>query len=404
MIKNGLLLLLSSLISWSCFAQLGCTDPQATNFDQNAQENDGSCSYSAATNTPLSSVLLDASLSETSGLLFWSNHWWTQNDDTETKLYEFSPTDGTVADELVIQNVTNQDWEEIAQDENYLYIGDFGNNASGNRTNLQVLRIQKATIMGQQVIDTIAFSYENQLDLTAQASNSTDFDCEAFVVGSDSIFLFTKQWNSKKTFLYGFPKTPGTFIAKLKDSLNVQGLITGATYLEDKNLLALSAYTTNLQPFAYLLYDFQGTHFFKANKRKINLNLNFHQIESIATLDGLQYYFTNERFQTTQFTTEAQFHHFDFSAYLEDYLSPSQVGLDEKEKVHIQIYPNPSSNFLTLNQLIAGENTYQIFNAEGKIIEVGTISEVKSSLDISKFERGTYTILIGNQSLKFVKE
>src|SRR5699024_10353008 len=120
----------------------------------------------------------------------------------------------------------NHDWEEIAQDENYIYVGDFGNNVSGNRTDLKIIRVSKSSILEDNPqMDEINFSYEDQTDFTTKEPNNTDYDCEAFEITEEAIFLFTKEWLSKETRLYKLPKTPGTYMAKLQDSYNVNGLI-----------------------------------------------------------------------------------------------------------------------------------------------------------------------------------
>jgi hypothetical protein len=104
--------------------------------------------------------------------------------------------------------------------------------------------------------------------------------------------------------------------------LNVNGLITGGVILEDKKIIVLCGYSKKLQPFLYLLYDYKGTDFFSGNKRKIQLKLPFHQIEGIATRDGLHYYLTNENFQRKPFISVSQQLHFvDLKTYFEFYLS-----------------------------------------------------------------------------------
>src|SRR5690606_30715450 len=109
-----------------------------------------------------------------------------------------------------LQSISNTDWEEISQDEDYFYIGDFGNNGHGNRTDLHILRISKASLADEPIIDTIHFSYNNQTDFTGTEPNATDFDCEAMIISQDSIYLFTKQWLSQNSAIYALSKTPGS--------------------------------------------------------------------------------------------------------------------------------------------------------------------------------------------------
>ncbi|MFV8344148.1 T9SS C-terminal target domain-containing protein [Flavobacterium sp. XS2P39] len=299
----------------------GCTDPLSKNFNPLATINDGSCTYASVKIKPKYSVELDAILKETSSLTQSDTLLWTLNDDTDTAIYAID-TKGSIQNKIQLKNVTNKDWEEISQDSAFFYIGDFGNNVSGNRKDLHILRITKQSLaLSIPKIDTLSFSYSNQTDFTKTKSNATNFDCEAFIISPDSIYLFTKQWKAKRTSLYVIPKTPGKHIAKLKESYNVKGLITSATYLPKKKLLVLAGYNTLLSPFIYLFYDYNGSTFFSANKRKINIALPFHQMEGISTQDGLLYYLTNENFVRRPIINIRQkLHQFDLSTFLTDYL------------------------------------------------------------------------------------
>jgi hypothetical protein len=63
--------------------------------------------------------------------------------------------------------------------------------------------------------------------------------------------------------------------------LQYKGLITGATYLPHKKIIALSGYSKC--PHLFTLYDYNNSNFFSGNKRKIKIALPFHQVEGIAT-------------------------------------------------------------------------------------------------------------------------
>ena len=136
----------------------GCTDKLAINYNSAATINDGSCQYNETVVSPTKSVILPDYLDETSGLVYWANKIWTHNDDTDTKIYSFTPEDVNTVFSYNLKNVINKDWEEISQDEEYLYIGDFGNNSTGNRTDLRILRLAKSTVYSMNIlIDTIWF-------------------------------------------------------------------------------------------------------------------------------------------------------------------------------------------------------------------------------------------------------
>lgn len=299
----------------------GCTDPLSKNFNPEATINDGSCLYSNVKIKPESTLKLSDTLIETSGLITFDNLSWTHNDDTDTTIYGLD-TFGKIKKKIKLEKVTNTDWEEISQDSSYIYVGDFGNNYQGNRTDLHILRIEKNSFLANKpIIDTISFSYSDQKDLTVQKPNSTNFDCEAFVVSKDSIYLFSKQWKSNKTGIYSLSKEPGKHIAQLKQTIDTEGLVTGATYLESKKLITLCGYTKLGKPFLYLIYDFKNHDFLSGNKRRINLQFSFHQIEGITTTDGLHYYITNESlFRKPILNVPQQIHHFNLSSYLSTYL------------------------------------------------------------------------------------
>lgn len=310
------------IIITSTYAQLkGCNDSLSNNYNAKATLNDGSCIYESFKIKPDYSIKLSDSIKETSGLISFDDLFWTHNDDHDKTIYGLDSL-GKIRKKIILENVINHDWEEISQDSSYLYIGDFGNNFSGSRTNLQILKIEKKSfVKGNPIIDTISFTYSDQADFNLKKQNTTNFDCEAFIVSRDSIYLFTKQWKSSKTSIYALPKQSGNHIAKLKDTLNVKGLVTGATYLEDKKLIALCGYSKMGNPFIYLLYDFKNYDFLSGNRRKIDLQLSFHQIEGIATKDGLHYYLSNESLiRKPVLNVPQQIHYFDLSPVLNSYL------------------------------------------------------------------------------------
>lgn len=303
--KKVILFFLLSITS--TYGQIsGCTDALAKNFNPKATNNDGSCLYASAKVKRESSIKLSDTLRETSGLIAFDNLLWTHNDDHDTTVYGLDSI-GKIQKKIKLDNVTNNDWEAISQDSIYIYIGDFGNNFQGNRKDLHLLRIEKKSfLLNVPVIDTISFSYSNQTDFNPKKSNTTNFDCEAFVVSADSIYLFTKQWSQNKTSVYVLPKIPGNHVARLKETLDVEGLITGATTLPSGKGIVLCGYTKKLKPFLYLLYDYKNNNFPTANQRRIKLAMPFHQIEGIATFDGKLFYVTNESFIRKPFVNVPQ--------------------------------------------------------------------------------------------------
>lgn len=250
-------------------------------------------------------------------MIFFNDLLWTHNDDHDKTIYGLDSL-GKIKRKIILKEATNHDWEEIAQDSSHIYIGDFGNNSRGNRTDLNILKIDKKSFLEENpIVEKISFRYSDQTDFSPQKPNNTNFDCEAFIISKDSIFLFTKQWKSSKTSIYVLPNQAGNQIAQFKNTFDTKGLVTGATYLQDKKTIILCGYTKIGKPFLYLLNHFEGNDFLSGNKRRIDLKLPFHQVEGIATKDGNHYFITNESLvRKPILDTPQQIHYLDLSSIL----------------------------------------------------------------------------------------
>lgn len=394
------------IIQVSVAQTFGCTDPLAINYNPEATNNDGSCIYPEASVSASFSVEIDDVLDETSGLIFWDGYLWTHNDDTDLNLYKIDTIQGKIIDKYYLEGVDNIDWEEVTQDDKYIYMGDFGNNFRGNRTDLKILRIDKQSLLDRApIIDSINFVYEDQTDFSQQPPNYTSFDCEAFIVVGDSLYLFTKDWVNEITCVYSIPKVPGDYTAKKLSCYDVEGLVTGMTYLEEKNLIVLCGYNEILQVFLYLLYDFEGTDFFGGNKRKLTLNLPFHQIEAIETTDGLKYYLTNEYFSQMVITVLQKFHIVYLDEFLADYLENLPSSIEKQNQGnYIEIFPNPANQ---INISIKSDRNEQfemnVFHISGKHVykkDFGFITEkFYYSIDNNILDSGIYIIDIKGSKL-----
>ncbi len=371
----------------------GCTDPLSQNYNPAATINDGSCTYSTVSTVSTSaSYALPTQLNETSGLILFDGSVWSHNDDTDTKLYRLSNGYDNFST-VQLNNVRNVDWEEISQDENYIYIGDFGNNASGNRKDLNILRVSKQSVLqGNAIVDTIFFSYNNQTNFTATAANKTDFDCEAFVVSADSIYLFTKQWISQQTSVYVMPKTIGTHIAQYKNSLPVSGLITGATMLPDKKITVLCGYSTSLQPFLYLLYDYRGHEFATGNKRKITVVLSYHQVEGITALNPLTYYISNEYFAHPMKTTPQKIHLLDLKQYLQNFVD-KQTAISDVSGTPCRIYYSPNSESVIVECANQNSTKLQVslYAASGQLLKK---QPTATTMSLAGCPKGVYAVVV----------
>lgn len=400
--KNKQIYLILVLFIFKINAQSGCTDPMANNYNSMSTTNDGSCTYNTTIIPVSESHNLPNTIQETSGLIEWNNFLYTHNDDSDTNIYKISKTNGTILETLPLSNVFNIDWEEIAQDANYIYLGDFGNNA-GDRTNLKIYKVLKSSISTTPIIETINFSYSNQTDFTTLASNTSDFDCQAFIVTNNEILLFTKQWTTKKTSVYNLSKTPGTHTANLLTTIDVSGLISGATFLENYNFIALSGYSSVLTPFVYLIYDYNGTNFSNANKRKINFSLVSTQVESISTVNGLDFFMTNEKYVFPPIVSvAAKLHKFSLAQYTSNYINNLSLNFNTKYE-NISIFPNPVSNELNIKTDLELDYQYKIYDSAGRLILTDRLNNKK--INVEKLNSGIYFLEVNDyrNKIKFTK-
>lgn len=188
--------------------------------------------------------IIDSTLNENSGLIFWNDLLWTFNDSGgKNEIYGFSPESGKIVITVELHNVSNYDWEDITQDDQNIYVGEIGNN-NGCRKDLQIFIVKKSDITNapfQQVnVESIKYSYADQKEFHCR-SKYHNFDCEALVSLNDKLIIFTKNWTDNKTRAYKMPKEPGEYILSPVDSFNTNGLVTGAD-INEKGVLALIGY------------------------------------------------------------------------------------------------------------------------------------------------------------------
>lgn len=375
--------------------ECGCTDPRAINYEPNATVNDGSCTYPYTIVTPYFSNALPTLLNGSSGLMFFDEMLFTHNDHDDQSLFQIDSTDGHIIEQLYFSGIPFQDVEDCDHDSLYVYLGDTGNNSFGNRTDLHFLRILKSSLQSDNpIIDTLWFSYVDQVDFSSCPDNTTDFDCEAFIVVGDSIYLFTKQWITQHTALYAMPKTPGTHVAQRKSEFAVNGLVTSACYIPENQQIVLCGYSTIMQPFVVLLYDYHGTDFFSGNKRKISLNLSFHQVEAIAHRGAYHFYLTNEYISQFGVSLAAKFHKLDLSAYL---MPIDPDGLSEnKESLSFEMYPNPTKDLLYFSGLQMVSGSYEIFNEMGQLMQSGQWEQGLTEICLPSLPGGIYYLRVNS--------
>lgn len=339
--------------------------------------------------------ILDPLLDNTSSLFYWEGDLWTCNDHGEVVFHALDTTTGAIL-RSVATGVMPNDMEEVAQDDAYFYLGDFGNNHELLRTDLRVLRFLKSDLLSGRIRpDTIAFVYEGYDPSVVKGKGlpTTDFDCEAMVAGTDSLYLFSKQWGSYQTVCYSLPKQPGTYTAFGRDTLDVQGMVTGACLMSGARMLALCGYNIICQPFVWLLYGYEDNRFFGGVLLRIDLDNGIGlQVESIATADGRRFFLTNEHFSRMGFDRPAQLLSLDLTDIITQ-LSVSDTGvvglpvLEEPEQWGLQ--PNPTTGVVEIDR--EGVELVEVMDAAGRLM---MSSQRGRQVDISGLPGGAYVVCV----------
>ena len=400
--KYFLTFLFFLLISgFSSTAQVpGCTDSQANNYNPAATINDGSCTYNPTIYSPPFRYLLPPKVKETSGLVFFRDELWTINDSgNDPILYHLDTLTGNVLQEITISDAANIDWEALAQDDESIFIGDFGNN-SGNRDDLGIYIVTKDDIPvngnGSVTSEYISFEYPDYPGSVSRKKEN-NFDCEALITIEDSLYLFSKNYGDNQTKLYRLPKVPGEYTAELLDTYNTSGLVTGADYNIESKEITLVGYTNNSYvPFFWLLFDYHENDLFSGNKRRIDLlNIPATQTEAIAYMTGKNGAITSEG--------NILFKQSSYSYYTGTWTNSTSTGLGTKEVTAFDfvLSPNPvqkSKLNVHIDNLPAGDYQIKLFDSAGKLMQIKDYQvrtekgSVKVKLKVGHLESGLYFV------------
>ncbi len=396
---SAFLLLIFNIFSFSkAFAQPGCPDPQATNYNPLATSNDGSCVYPVTNYSPFFKAELPEILREISGHVKAGSNWYAHNDGSgDAIFYRLNPETGIVNQEVNLENASNEDWEDVAATVTHIYFGDFGNNLN-DRQDLGIYKVPLADIgngnmeqIEESAWEFIPFAYEDQTDFATQPADSTEFDCEALIFFNGKLHLFTKNRKEYTTSHYIVNQATGQ--AEKLETFDTDGLITGADISPDGKLVALLGYDLRGIPktFAWLLWDWQpgSDSLFTGNKRRIELGLAFvvGQAEGIGFDGNRTGYITNERTISNGITfVDESVRWFDFKQFV-----PESSSTTEPEAVRdFQVFPNPFSQAVHF-QFFENKkpDLIRVMNQVGQVVLV--LNQVAETLDMSQLPAGLYT-------------
>ena len=243
----------------------------------------------------IKTIVLPKTINETSGLEFYNKNFITHNDSGDgPSLYVFNENGDLIKTMDLNKNsnfeIENNDWEDIASDDEYLFVADTGNNF-GNRDNLNIIRISKKD--NYSVDGIIEVSYADQETFFPRPKHK--YDAEAIIIINEQLVLFSKDRENLNTDLYlvdKFDKGPQKLTSEV--AFNVNSLITGGDYNNELNFLALVSYNSKGSQYLILFERFDLDNLEENTFKKYKIPLERAQIESIKIIDKNTFWVTSE--------------------------------------------------------------------------------------------------------------
>lgn len=319
---------------------------------------------------------LPTEIQETSGLLFINQRLISHNDSGgQAELYELDTLTGSILRTVVVANASNVDWEDLAVDDNYLYIADIGNN-NGTRTDLKIYRVSLDdywnSVNDTVYADTINISYSDQTSFVSSPF-TTNFDAEALVVSNNELFLFSKNWGNQSTRAYSIPKIPGSYQVDTVISIDVGFFVTGACASPDGLNLYLIGYDFSLAYF----YTRTNLGFGEFINHKFNLfppaGSSF-QIEGIVEKEDQVFYVSSEALGSDA-----------ASLFLIDLRTTNGIG--SKQFKEGLLSPNPTSDFIEIKD--EAVHRFVLFNLSGQEVFAGQ----NKKISLAHLNEGLYWLL-----------
>lgn len=239
---------------------------------------------------------LPSELSEISGLEKWNDSTLIAiNDGGNDPILFLLNLSGQITRKISVSNATNIDWEALAMDENYLYIGDFGNNMN-ERKDMCLYRVNRNEIatLNEVTAEKMSISYREQKEFPPK-DHERYFDAEAMTYFEGQLWIFTKNSTKPfdgKSFIYmvQFEANQTKILSKVTElKLNktsyLKDAITSACTDTDDHSIVLSTYNRLMK------LDFPKQGLSKSNLYKYP---HIQQVEACACLGERSYFISNE--------------------------------------------------------------------------------------------------------------
>lgn len=237
---------------------------------------------------------LPSELSEISGLEKLSDSLLIAINDggNEPALFLLN-LNGQIVGKMKVSNTQNIDWEALAIDEKYVYIGDFGNNMN-ERKDLCIYRVKRSDISTSNEItaEKMSISYSEQTEFPPN-NHERYFDAEAMTFFEGQLWIFTKNSTKPfdgKSFIYmvQFEANQTKSLSKVSElKLNKTSYLKDAvtSACTDDHFIVLSTYNRIIK----LDFPKQGL-----TKSPLYKYPHIQQVEACACFGERTYFISNE--------------------------------------------------------------------------------------------------------------
>ena len=227
---------------------------------------------------------------------------------------------------------------------------------------MKIWKINKIDYLNSVAVtaDSILFSYAEQVNFSNQPNN-TEWDAEALIsINEEHLMLFTKDWVNGHTYTYMVPKFPGDYIVQRQHSyLAAEGLITGASFLPTKQSIVLSGYDNRLQPFIYLLDNFDSSDILGGKSTKIALpSLGLEQIEGITHAGEDRILMVSEAFSFLPVSEKGKL--------IAMYLNNPPTARNNNWTPTSNLYPNPTTEYFYIEDQLF--ESLELFDHSGRLV------------------------------------
>ncbi|HSR68973.1 MAG TPA: hypothetical protein VLU25_13630 [Acidobacteriota bacterium] len=222
---------------------------------------------------------------ESSGVVVSRRHkdvLWTHNDGSNRpSLFAVNPR-GRLIREYQIPGAINQDWEDIALDEEgFLYILD-----NTSRTDPDKRSDVYIVAEPDPLID-LGVSNPRRIRL-AFPPEQGPYDIEAMLVHDKRLFLITKPWDGSLPRIYRASDLSRDGVLEYVGDVPVHTMVTAADISEDGRRIVLASYR------ALLIFEGEGGVEALLQSTPLICQLNARQVEAVAW-EGERIYLTNEQ-------------------------------------------------------------------------------------------------------------